>query len=386
MILTDARIRKLPAGDRQVDHLDARLPDFGIRVSSSGVRTFFVRYRHGGRRRRIKIGRWPSWTVEEARARAEQILRSVAHGRDPRAPTCATFAELAERYLAWAKLHKRSWQEDRRQIRQDLLPRWGGLPPGEITRADVLDLLHHIRDERSAPIQANRRLALIRKMFNFAGELEIVESNPAAGISRPAPERVRDRVLSVDELRAVWRAMAQEDTAGSRLCRVLLLTGQRVGETKAMRRDEIEGSWWSIPGERTKNGRPQRVYLAPLVWQVIAQDVQPLSEWMFPGSDLRRHVAHPHHAARRIVRRSGVSFRLHDLRRTFATGLAQLGTDPHVIAACLNHAPSSVTARHYDRYSYDAEKRHAWESWSAHVAETCGLGAVAAPPSRPSRQ
>jgi integrase len=237
-------------------------------------------------------------------------------------------------------------------------------------RRDVWDLLEEIAER--APIMANRTLALVRKMFNFAIEREWIESNPCHMVKRPAPERQRQRVLSEDEIRRVWNALASEHAIIAALFRLRLLTAQRGGEVQGAEWSEIDliGRWWTIPPERSKNGLAHRVPLslqAVRILKALKADAEEDAIWVFPSTrKAGPHINHAQKAIERIVERSGVEFRGHDLRRTAASLMVGAGVPRLVVSKILNHVESGVTAV-YDRHSYDAEKRAALDFWGRHV-------------------
>ena len=174
-----------------------------------------------------------------------------------------TVADLAEEYLEkWARPRKRSAAEDERILNKDVLPAWGKLKARDITRRDAILLLDKIV-ERGAPIQANRTLAVIRKMFNFAVKRGLIDATPTAVIDAPSKENKRDRVLTKDEMYSLWHGL--EDAPASRgvklAIRLLLVTAQRKGELVAAPQSEfdLEEKVWTIPAERTKNGMSHRV-------------------------------------------------------------------------------------------------------------------------------
>ena len=195
--LTDAVVRALSAGETQVDYWCDIPKGFGLRVSPAGRKTFIVRYRVAGRRRRVSLGGYPVVTLADARRRAKQVLGEVAGGRDPAqarqdARGTPRFGDLAELYLdKHAQAKKRSWREDRRIIESELFPLWRTRSAQEIYRRDVRELLEAIA-ERPAPIMANRVLALVRKIFNFGIAREIVEFNPCTQLERPGKEQRRE--------------------------------------------------------------------------------------------------------------------------------------------------------------------------------------------------
>src|SRR6266404_3065327 len=167
-----------------------------------------------------------------------------------------------------AKVHKRerSWREDQRMIDRELLPRWRHRKANDIKRRDVQELLDDTVT-RGSPIQANHTFALVRKMFNFALQREIVEINPCMGMGRPTRPRQRDRVLTYEEIRALWQALDAQPRDVADALRLELLTAQRGGEILSMRWEDpdLGSGWWTIPAIYAKNGRSHRVPLSPQV-------------------------------------------------------------------------------------------------------------------------
>jgi integrase len=253
---------------------------------------------------------------------------------------------------------------------------------------------------------ANRVLALVRRMLNFAVDHDWIEANPAARVKRPSPEVSRERVLTDEEIRRFWSVLSRFPTTAERaapgrnrargtkeaplcpvspalaaLLKVRLLTAQRGGEVARMRwRDlDLDAGWWTIPGTDTKNGEPHRV---PLVMEAIAiikarekaqekeqeKDDDP-KEFVFVGfgtSVLDRAKKAPSAIARVL----DLDFRGHDLRRTAATRMAAAGVPRDHIARVLNHVEGGARAtRVYDRHSYDREKRIALEVWARSLTD-----------------
>jgi integrase len=176
----------------------------------------------------------------------------------------ATFSELCHEYLTrHAKRRKRSWREDERCIRKSLLPALGDRPVREIQRGEVRWLLDAIAD-RGAGIEANRTLALVRKIFNWGISMDLAEKNPCALLPRSAPERRRSNVLRPAEIRAVRQALEKETPEAADALRLMLLTPQRGGEVVAMRWSDVDldEGWWTIPAESAKNGLAHRVPLS----------------------------------------------------------------------------------------------------------------------------
>jgi integrase len=373
--LTHRALRSLSTDRLQEDFWDDLLPGFGVRITNRGRKTFVLRYRANGRKRRISIGTHPPWSLKDARDEAKEILGKAAKGEDLQAArkrerAAETFGELAEEYLErHAKRRKKSWREDQRKLEKDLLPAWRNRKAKDITRREVIRLVEGIVD-RGSPVSANRTLALISKIFNFGIDMEIVDINPAQRVRPPAKESSRDVVLKEDEIRALWQALEEEDPIVAGTFKLRLLTAQRGIEVFSMRWSDIDGEWWTIPAEVSKNGLQHRVPLSPQALAVL-ELLRPLSgdsEWVFdspkkPGT----HIVAIRKAAVRIAERARVEFTAHDLRRTAATHMASMGVSRLTISKILNHVERGITAI-YDRASYDAEKERALLRWGEKVA------------------
>jgi integrase len=234
-------------------------------VSFGGKKAWVVRYRVHGRLRRLTLGTYPVIGLADARQRAKLAMLEVSSGSDPAvekraARTAETFGNLAEECLErHAKIKKRSWKEDERILNAELLPHWKHTPLRDLKRREVRNLVHAIA-ARPAPIMANRTLALVRKMLNFAIESEWMEANPASLIPKPGAEQSRDRVLTRNEIKAFWVAVEEEPPAIRAWLRLRLLTVQRGGEVVRMRwRDvDLQNKWWTIPAENEEQADPSR--------------------------------------------------------------------------------------------------------------------------------
>lgn len=399
MPLTDRSVRAIkPPLAGRIDVWDEGLPGFGLRISASGRRTWILMYRVGRTLRRFTLGQYPTLSLAEARAKARDAQHDVAHGQDPARKKiedrhAETFQELAREYISQHASKKRSGREDIRLLNGSahkkrtgkvphvpLVARWGNRRIKDITRRDVRELLDEIAGR--APIMANRTLALVRKMFNFAIERDWLESNPCQMVKPPGQERQRDRVLSEDEIRRVWIALDAEAPAIAALFRLRLLTAQRGGEVHGAAWSEMDlrAGWWTIPAERSKNGLAHRVPLSPPAVQILkvlrlqgekpaaGEKKQEPSLWVFPSRHKRLpHMAHAQKAIERVVASSKVAFRGHDLRRTAASLMVGAGVSRLVVSKILNHVETGVTAV-YDRHSYDREKREALDFWGRRLS------------------
>ena len=370
-----------PPSTGRVEYWDKSTPGFGLRVSVTGEKTWVTMYRFKGRLRRQTLGSYPAMTLANASEKARVSLNAAANGKDPANLKFAerasdTFGQLANEYLVrHAKQHKKRWELDDRMLKHDLLPNWKNLKAKEISRREVLQVLDDIM-ERGAPIQANRVLALIRKIYNFGIARDIIQHNPCLAVPLPAKPQSRDRVLTPEEICKVWFASENENVLISTMIKLRLLTAQRGGEIESMSWNDIdlESAIWTIPAEISKNGLAHRVPLSSPALDLLKSLLftRTSSVWVFPSPlGPEKHITHVQKAIQRVRARkecSGVHFVGHDLRRTTASHMASIGIPRLVISKILNHVESGVTAV-YDRHSYDAEKRHALELWGKRLEE-----------------
>ena len=360
-----------PQAER-ADYFDTNLPSFCVRVSRNGVKSFSVMYRHAGKLRRYTIGTYPRLSLAKARQEAKDALRDAELGEDPAAKKKVkrqegSFEELAADYMTrWAKKRKKSWRDDQRRIDTYLIPRFGNIHASDVSRPDIRAMLEEIAER--APVQANRVLALVRKIFNWAISEDILEHSPCQSIPRPGIERRRDRVLSEKELRKTWRAIESQNPQVSAIFKLRLLTAQRGGEIMSMAWSDVdlEEGVWTIPAERAKNRLSHRVPLSRPVLKIL-QDLngeRKSSPWVFPRLDRPKgHFMAVQVAINRIRKASGVKFRAHDLRRTAASLMTGMEISRLTVGKILNHAEAGVTAV-YDRHGYDAEKKDALDKWA----------------------
>lgn len=237
--------------------------------------------------------------------------------------------------------------------------------------------MEHIAEERKAPVQATRTRAVISKIFSFAIRSPIAQvrfrvvANPVQATEPPIAPRERDRVLTTSEIRAVWTAVEIEPPAVTGIFKLYLLTAQRGGEIRTIRREDLdaETGWWTIPAERSKNGKTHRVPLSPPALALVTEQMARVpitTPWLFPAEkamNKKPYRASVHEATERVRKLTGIDFRPHDLRRTAASHMAGMGVPRLTISKILNHANTGIT-RVYDRHSYDPEKRQALDAWA----------------------
>ena len=383
-------------------HYDDKLTGFGLYVGSSGARSYFLEYRPGrGRgvaKRRISIGAHGApWTPHTARDKALELLATVKAGRDPLAEREAsagvrarTVAAVVEEWLARDQAGNRSRDEVERVMRHDVLPEWDGRPLADIRKADVLALVESIAD-RGAPIMANRTLAHVKRLFRWAAGRNLIEADPAAHVEKPASETRRDRVLSDAELAAIWRACDELGFPFGPAVQMLALTGARREEVLALRWSEVDFDRSSIrlAAGRVKSGQARIISLAPTAEDIL-RALPRLNEGDCVFSlDGRRPFANVGRAKTRLDRViAGASgdplgpWRLHDLRRTVATGLQRLGVRLEATETVLGHVSGSRAGvvGIYQRHHFQDEARTALLAWAQHVTQLgmadCGTEVV----------
>jgi integrase len=365
----------------QVDYWDAKLRGFGLRVSQGGRKVWVAMYRHQGRQRRYTIGTFPTLTLADAREEARKALARVQTGTDvaevkQTSRRGDTFGELVARYMAEhaAVKNKPGTLREKKKL-AEVLTQWENRKAADITRREVVAVVDAIA-ARGARIRANRLVAFLSSVFTFGVAKEIVLANPAFRIPKPGLETQRDRVLTDAEIKAVWEALDGESARIAAIFKLALLTAQRRGEICGMQWSELDldAGWWAIPAERTKNRLPHRV---PLGAHAVAMlralrgpaDKTATTPFVFqsarrPGQPLL-NIQKP---LRRLEKAARTSFRVHDLRRSAATGMAQMGVPRLTISQILNHREGGVT-QIYDRYSYDREKRIALVKWDERLRE-----------------
>jgi integrase len=341
-------------------------------------------YRFGGRARRMTIGTYPPLTLANARVLQAKAKESREEGEDPGVAHIAkrraerqahTVADLVEEYLEkHARPNKRSAANDERVLKKEVVSVWGRRKAKDITRRDIITLLDSVVD-RGSPVMANRLLAMVRRMFGFAVERDILGATPCVYIKAPTKETPRDRVLSSTEIAAFWHGLEKASMLPlTRLAlKLMLVTAQRRDEVVSAAWSEftLSEGIWEIPAARSKNKNAHRVPLSPLARDLLNQ-VQELgrgSLWLFPSSRVdglmvSRAVTR---AMRVNLSRMGIDNATpHDLRRTAASHMTEMGIPRLVVSKVLGHSDGSITAI-YDRFEYGPQKKQALDAWSARL-------------------
>lgn len=365
------------------------LQGFGIRITPKGTKSFVYKYDVDGQDRLLTFGQYPKLKLAAALTKYAEALAKVEAGEDPSEEQvrinaenrkALTVSQLKEDYIEkYAKPRKRSWQEDDRILEHDVLPKWGNRKVSKVSRKDVIELLDSIV-ARGAPVQANRTLAVIRRMFNFAIDRDVLETSPCHRIKPPSSETAKDRYLTLDEIKTFWNrldgAPLEKQTIAA--LKLLLLTLQRCSEVAGMNKSELDlkAGTWMIPGDRTKNKSPHLVPLSPLARQIIAPLLKTADDdgYLFHGKGKAPHLTNS--AVSRAVIRNldhfGIAkFTPHDLRRTGSTQLAAFKVPRFDRDRILNHTDQTIGAV-YDVHEYEEEKRAALELWSDVVKAAAG--------------
>jgi integrase len=359
---------------------DDELPGFGVRLNPTG-KVWVVQYRANGKSRRETIGRVDAIAPEMARDNARKTLARVRLGADPHAEKAeaaarraVTFVKVSARYLqnAQGRLKPRSFEEVNRHLTKHWAP-FKELPLRSIDRPLIAAKLDDIA-KQSGPIAANRARAALSALYSYALGMGLADQNPVVGTLKLGDEIKRDHVLSDHEIAAVWKASGDYDYG--RIIRILTLTGQRRDEVGSMRWSEIdlEKAIWTLPTERTKNHRVHEVPLSKLALSILRNTPRLVGRDIVFGSG-KGGFSGWSKAKRELdlelqpLRPPIKPWRIHDLRRTAATGMANIGVSPHVVEAVLNHVSGTRAgvAGIYNRAAYREEKRDALIRWSDHV-------------------
>ncbi|MEW6234701.1 MAG: tyrosine-type recombinase/integrase [Candidatus Omnitrophota bacterium] len=328
---------------------DDDIPGFGVRVYPSGKRAFIFMYRHGGLQKKLTLGRYPAITVDQARRMAAEKALILASGIDPaRSGEAITVGAFCAKYLErWAKPRKKTWRCDERRINRVILPRWGSKRLETIRRADVERLIVELG--RTAPIEANRILSLLLKIFNLAVQWGAVPNgfvNPAQRVEKHR-ERKRERWLTPAEIPRFLRAVAEEPDIYVRAGIILyLFTGLRKLELLHRRWSDLDLDRRVLRLEDTKAGRAFELPLSEAAVEVFCA-LPRLSPWIFPGKGDKPVQDFYRKAWARIRARAGMpDLTIHSLRHTFASWLASSGESMRIIGGALNQSTASITERY----------------------------------------
>lgn len=352
-------IKSLPAPDKgEKIYPDATLAGFGVRVCVGGTKSFVLT--HGKLRRRETVGRVGILGLQEARAEAKRRLAEYTLGKTV-APS-VRWREAVERFLKEGdkRLKRRTLNDYERLLNRHF--RFGELKLNEITPSEIQRRIDKLAD---TPVEQHHAFVVLRTFMTWAHRKHFVERHPMERMVSGFRYRPRARILTDEELRKVWNAVG-DDTFGT-VVKVLILTGQRVGEVSKLSRDMIGNRTITLPSWLTKNGREHTFPVGPMVKELL--NTLPMEKsGQYCATPVTYYVRHK----LRLDKDSGVSdWTLHDLRRTFASGCASIGVQLPVIERFLNHVSGSFAGivGVYQRYDFMPEMRDAIEKWELHVHE-----------------
>lgn len=365
MRLTDLSVKALqPPEKGQKIHFDDTQPNFGIRLSHGGTRSWVVVV---GENRSVRtVGRYPAMSLRDARKEARKLLS------EPQKLTerTATFQEAQTAFLD--ECATRLSPGTLRDYRYHLGKHWkfGKRPLSDIAAVEVRQKLADLHDR---PAEQRYAFSTLRAFFNWAVRNQLTTTNPIDSMKSPSSPKSRDRVLTDQELGAVYRAAGGFDFPFGPIVQLLILTGQR--------RSEIAGLQWewidtdeqliTFPAEMVKNRTQHFVPLGDMASSIIQQLPQFTSRYVFPGKDGEKPYNGINKAKARLDKlvTDVEPYTLHDLRRTFASNLARLGTPVHVTEKLLNHRSGTISgvAAVYNRYDYLSERREAVQGYERFI-------------------
>lgn len=414
--LTAAAIDKLkPPIKGQAEHFDAGFPGLACRISHGGAKSFVYFYRVHGKLRRMTLGRWPAMSLAEAREAWREVRKAVDRGEDPAATKPSNeFSAVADEWLQRDQGENSSRDEVERALNHDVKPKWAGRLISDITRRDCLALIHGIAD-RGAKTMSRRVHSYLHRLFRWAVMSGIIETNPMADLPKAGREVERDRVLTDTELGAVWRATEVAGWPFGPVVQMLILTAARRDDIGSLRWKQIKDAEITAV-TKSKDPKPFRIPLSRAAETIISElprvegsefvftttGKTAISGWSKAKRELDREacrVLNPNLIGQFEVLSSGSDddaaarklgfesadeliesimpdWRLHDLRRTAATGMQRLGVSLQVVEAVLGHVSGSRggIVGIYQRHEYADEKRRALEIWANAVEAITGNG------------
>jgi len=361
---TKSLIENLPVPDKRTSYFDLKVRGLYLDITTNGVKTFYVRRKTNGRSDKLFIGRFPDVSVEQTRARAMSFHADLAAGHNQAEEKRAlnsemTFGNLFDLYLERHMLKSRKTAEYTKQAFGLWFPHWKDRKLSAISRESV-ESLHAQFAKQRGTYTANRALQLISAMFNKGILWKMwKQDNPARGITK-FTELARERVLREDEIGKFFSCLDQEPRDQFYdFVMMLILTGQRKGNVLAMRWQDIDliGKTWTIPGEVMKNGQSLTIALTDKEIAILElRQIKRINDFVFHSKGKKGHYIEPKVRWRALLRKAEIKdFRIHDLRRTLATYMANSGANVAVIQSALNHKDLRTTLKVYTKIARRAE-------------------------------
>ncbi|HAU1838727.1 TPA: tyrosine-type recombinase/integrase [Legionella pneumophila] len=359
----------------------------GIRVMPSGNKSWFYRFSMNGKRQKMTLGKYPAISLKQAReylAKAqslkEQGINPIENNKLEKLKEDNTFSKLIlSWYENYAVKNRKQPRPIKYQIDSEIIPLLGDAVLDKLQTKDITIALDKIV-QRGAPIHANRILSTIKQVLNYAVSRGYIQYNPATNIRTRdigGIEKPRERVLSPEEIRIIWKFLESDKCQMSESARlaikIIILTGVRTGEIRLAQwhQFDFEHSLWTIPPDHSKGGITVKIHLSELTKKLLLQfKEQSASPFVIPGitnDDPMSKDALPR-AIKRIQNRVGIpEWTAHDLRRTFATQLGEsLNIDPVVIEKCLGHKMPRIMAT-YNKNEMLPQRKEALDAWASNI-------------------
>jgi integrase len=392
VLATDREVQHAKPNGKRAEYRIKGSRNLVLRITPNGAKSWHYLYASptSGKRCKLSLGTYPTTKLSAAKDEALTLSVSVRAGTDPLLErrvyrAAETFAALTERYIAEHRQRRikagrrtASTDEAERLLKASILPVLGHHRAKEITRHHVMEAVEAVA-ARGSYVMADHVLGLIRAIYNWANGTGYLEVNPTLGLKKRNAAKPRERVLTDTEIRVFWRALDTAPKLSAEIATALrleLLLGVRIGEALGAARSEIdlERCEWVIPAVRTKARRELRLPLPIMAVDILRSAIDRAADnpWLFPstqdGNPIRSRSA-----TRAIIRlrdRIGLpGVGTHSLRKTFATGLGNLGVADEVIERVLNHAPRSVAGKHYNFAKHFEPMRLALDAWAGRVRD-----------------
>jgi integrase len=363
----------VPAGKSEAIFFDSDIGGFGLRLRQGGSRVWIYQYDFGGQTKRVTIGKAAAIDPNKARQIASELHAKVRLGQNPaaikaekQARAAETFGAVLPTYLAWQRPRVRS--STLRHTERHLLHNLKALHSLPLNQIDRRTISAQLQRMASSPVQANRTRSSLSAFLNWALREGLVETNAALATNKNI-ERPRERILTNAELKALWLALPEGDFGD--ILKILILSGQRAHEISDLQWSEcnFKKGLIELPPHRTKNGRRHTIPMSRMVCAILEARQQNGRQHVF-GIGPRGFSGWSRCKERLDEKIKIPAWTIHDLRRVFATGAAEIGIQPHIIEAILNHISGHKggVAGIYNRALYESEKATALNRWAEHVA------------------
>ena len=364
----------LPQGKSEFTYFNSDIGGFGIRIRESGSRRWVFQYDIAGKTKQITIGKCTAIDAAKARQIASELHAKVELGQDPaamkaenRARAEETFGATLKPYLQWQRSRVRP--STMRHIERHLVVNCAPLHSLPINKVDRRAIATQLTRMANSPVQANRTRSSLTGFLNWASREGLIETNAALSTNKNQ-ERPRERVLTASEIEALWNALPKGDFGD--ILKILLLTAQRAHEISDLQWNEIslDKGVIELPAHRTKNRRRHIVPISTRVRGLLEARPQDRRVYVFGASDTSGFSGWSKAKARLDKALKIPPWTIHDIRRSAATGMAEIGIQPHIIEAVLNHVSGHKggVAGIYNRAAYEADKATALMRWAEHVA------------------